>query len=270
MRFPSLLPLLLLVDIATTTPSRPSSSLAHHPTLAHRSPDEFARLHRPLLRFDGSAESFCYPDTATNENNNQCKPFNSSAPIYYNIAFCGDDDAFMKLAWHFWYGKQKGCDPFGVDQGHGDDWEHITINFVRDGDGEYVQDSVTWFQHSGWYTRQNVEASPDVFIGKIAHGSYDNWCDGHGFVWDYDYCAGGCGYWDDFRNDDEGIHWLPESVLQVSEVTDDQVSRVNDYKYFDDPEKNSCAGSDARCIGLDGPCGCWRGSHTFPAPVCDV
>ena len=52
------------------------------------------------------------------------------------------------------------------------------------------------FQHSGWYTRQNVEASPDVFIGKvksshhipfvhsfkfqsnlfqIAHGSYDNW-----------------------------------------------------------------------------------------------
>ena len=30
-------------------------------------------------------------------------------------------------------------------QGHGDDWEHITVNFVRDGEGEYVQDSVTWF-----------------------------------------------------------------------------------------------------------------------------
>ena len=26
-----------------------------------------------------------------------------------------------------------------------------------------------------------------------------------------------------FRNDDEGIHWLPESILHVSEVTDDQV-----------------------------------------------
>ena len=79
-------------------------------------------------------------------------------------------------------------------QGHGDDWEHITVNFVRDGKGEYVQDSVTWllsiillnlhffpglidkvslltsffrFQHSGWYTRQNFEASPDVFIGKV-------------------------------------------------------------------------------------------------------
>ena len=36
---------------------------------------------------------------ATNENNNECKPFNSSAPIYYNIAFCGKNDAFMKLAW---------------------------------------------------------------------------------------------------------------------------------------------------------------------------
>ena len=31
-------------------------------SLAHRSPEEFARLYRPLLRFDGSAESFCYPD----------------------------------------------------------------------------------------------------------------------------------------------------------------------------------------------------------------
>ena len=51
------------------------------------------------------------------------------------------------------------------------------------------------FQHSGWYTRQNVEASPSVYVGKvgscllflsfflsnqshrfqIAHGSYDNW-----------------------------------------------------------------------------------------------
>ena len=31
-------------------------------SLAHRSPEEFARLYRPLLRFDGSADSFCYPD----------------------------------------------------------------------------------------------------------------------------------------------------------------------------------------------------------------
>ena len=31
-------------------------------SLAHRSPEEFARLYRPFLRFDGSADSFCYPD----------------------------------------------------------------------------------------------------------------------------------------------------------------------------------------------------------------
>ena len=61
--------------------------------------------------------------------------------------------------------------------------------------------SIIRFQHSGWYTRENTQANPDVFIGKvlgvsstwsmvnnsltmispnltfsqIAHGSYDNW-----------------------------------------------------------------------------------------------
>ena len=30
--------------------------------------------------------------------------------------------------------------------------------------------------------RYNVDAKPNVWVGKIAHGSYDNWCDGHGLV----------------------------------------------------------------------------------------
>ena len=51
-----LLFLVLVIGLATTLPSPSSLSLAH------RSPDEFARLHRPLLRFDGSAETYCYPD----------------------------------------------------------------------------------------------------------------------------------------------------------------------------------------------------------------
>ena len=93
------------------------------------------------------ADDYCYPDEATNANNNQCKPFDPDAPIYYNIAFCGH---YMKLVWRIWYG-QKGCDPFGVDNGHGDDCEHITINFARKSpDDDWVQDSMTWFQHSGW------------------------------------------------------------------------------------------------------------------------
>ena len=71
---------------------------------------------RPFLRFDGSAQDYCYPDEATNSNNGQCAEFNPEAPIYYKIVRCGD---FLKLAWHFWYGLQRGCDPFGVDHGKG-------------------------------------------------------------------------------------------------------------------------------------------------------
>ena len=107
----------------------------------------------------------------------------------------------LQLAWHVWYGHQKGCDPFGVDHGHDDDWEQITVNFVLEA-GAWLQDSVTFHQHSGHYTRSvrfieisfcsnksnrfagryNVDAQPNVWVGKIAHGSYDNWCDGHGLV----------------------------------------------------------------------------------------
>ena len=144
-----------------------------------------------------------------------------------------------------------------IKQGHGDDWEHITINFVKDGDGEYVQDSVTWLlskhhrppsfslvsfkpkcPHSGSNTavgthgkmwrlalmfsleRWNHLTTYLLFIASnfkvtfsrlptaattigdtmiILYSHSYPWCDGHGFVWDYDYCAGGCGYWDDFR-----------------------------------------------------------------------
>ena len=49
------------------------------------------------------------------------------------------------------------------------------------------------------------------------------------------------------------------------------VFRVNNYKYFDSLAKHSCEGGDWRCVGLDGPCGCWRHDHTFPADqICDV
>jgi len=230
-------------------------------------PESWALQHRPLIRFDGSAQEYCYPAEATNANNGLCTDLNPEAPIYYAIVRCGD---FLKLAWHLWYGHQRGCDPFGVDHGHDDDWEHITINFIRDNQ-TWTQDSVTFHQHSGFYTRRNTQQTPDVYVGKIAHGSYDNWCDGVGFVWEGDYCAGGCGYWDDFRNDDQNSRWLPTNIKHVSEVTDDQVNRVNNYKYFDSLSKHGCEGSDWRCVGLEGPCGCWRSDHTFPADqICDL
>ena len=35
-----------------------------------------------------------------------------------------------------------------------------------------------------------------------------------------------------FRNDETGIHWLPESILHVSEVTDDEVTCENGYSSY--------------------------------------
>merc|ERR1712154_311857 len=126
-------------------------------------PETWAFQHRPLLRFDRSAEEYCYPDRATNTNNGQCAGFSPEAPVYYKVVRCGD---FLKLAWHLWYGLQRGCDPLGVDHGHDDDWEHITINFIRDNQ-TWVQDSVTFHQHGGHYTRRNQQQNPDVTWARL-------------------------------------------------------------------------------------------------------
>jgi hypothetical protein len=47
----------------------------------------------------------------------------------------------------------------------------------------YVSDSVTWYQHNGWYTRQNTELNPTVYVGRNSHGSYDNPCHSYTFPW---------------------------------------------------------------------------------------
>ena len=52
MAIPSLPFCLLIVGLVSTELQLPQLAL-----------EEFARLHRPLLRFDGSAEEFCFPDT---------------------------------------------------------------------------------------------------------------------------------------------------------------------------------------------------------------
>ncbi|XP_073232419.1 uncharacterized protein [Porites lutea] len=225
----------------------------------------FARAHIPYLRFDGGARAkHCWPDEAKDSNDGKCKDFNSKAPIYYDVVDCADK--YRKLVWWFWYGRQNPCT--GSSGAHDNDWEHITINFIKDGSGAWKQDSVTWFQHDGWYTRRNTAKSPSVYVGKNAHGSYDNWCDGRGFVWEQDYCAGGCGYWDDFRNDKKGRRWTPTNIKHVSEVTGRVANRIKDEKYFDDTRLNRCIGANSRCV--KGPCGCWRNNHTFPAPKCNV
>jgi len=233
-------------------------------------PLQWALEHRPFFHFDVRAENSCFPDEATNYNNGKCNKFNVDAPVYYKIIRCGD---FLKLAWHLWYGLQKGCDPLGVDDGHDDDWEHITINFVRNGN-LWEQDSVTYSQHGGFYTRNNKQQHPDVYVGRVAHGHYDSWCDNAdtGWSWwsNHNYCTGICGYWEDFRLDNEQTRWMPTNIKHISEVKDDQVNRVTKYKYFDLEEKHSCDGVPWRCVGALTFCACWRNNHVFHAPICDI
>ena len=77
---------------------------------------------------------------------------------------------------------------------------------------------------------------PNIYVGKNAHGSYDNWCDGVGFSWEQDFCAGGCLYWDGFRNDNSNSRWSPSNILHVSAVTGDVVNRITGVKYFNNPK----------------------------------
>ncbi|KAK3738447.1 hypothetical protein QZH41_017082, partial [Actinostola sp. cb2023] len=133
---------------------------------------EFAENHVPVFRFDREARALhCWPDEANDANNGTCKDFNLQAPIYYDIRDC--KGKYRKLVWWLWYGMQMPC--FGRDA-HDNDWEHITINFIKDSTGSWKQDSVTWYQHDGWYTRKNTDGEPSVYIGRTAHGCYDNWC----------------------------------------------------------------------------------------------
>ena len=201
---------------------------------------EFAWIHRPILKFDAGAynQETCFPDQATDSNNNVCKKFNPEAPIYYKKIQCGN---FLKLVWHFWYGQQTPCTNIeGIDSSSGltklanniltqeNDWERITINFVWE-DGEWVQDSVTFYQYDGWYTRKTKsnKPNPEVWVGKTSHGSYDTGCDGKSW-WkplSVEFCQGGCGYWDDFRNANSRTEWFPTNIQALSEVSGEEVTR---------------------------------------------
>ena len=186
---------------------------------------EFAWRHRPILKFDGGAynQDTCFPDQATDSNNNVCKKFNPTAPIYYKIIQCGN---FLKLVWHVWYGLQRPC--IGNFGGRGNNWERIIINFVKE-NGAWIQDSFTFYQHEGWYTRKTKsnEPNPEVWVGKISHGSYDTGCDGK-LSWkllSIEYCQGGCGYWDDFRNANPKTEWLPTNIQALSKISGEDVTR---------------------------------------------
>ena len=159
----------------------------------------------PTFHFDRANK--CYPTSCS--NNGQCSDFSSNAPVYYRSYECSND-RYAITYWLF-YGMQKAC--FLSFGSHDNDWEHVTVNFIRSGPN-WAQDSVVFHQHGGHYTRMAKygKASADVYVGKIAHGSYHNTCCGGGCD---EYCHGGCEYFHDFRN--PGRSWRPTNLLEYSE-----------------------------------------------------
>ena len=62
---------------------------------------------------------------------------------------------------------------------------------------------------------------PDVYVGRVAHGHYDSWCDNAdtGWSWwsNHNYCTGICGYWEDFRYEMLLIKGNSHSILGKNE-----------------------------------------------------
>lgn len=221
------------------------------PTLALPDPADWV----PTIRFDGSAASHCYPDEPSTDHNGRCvTTFNPDAPVFWEGQWCSSNS--YKLAYWIWYGWQQEC---MIGQGsHDDDWEHVVLNFDYRTADVFEIESVTFFQHSGWYTRQQTSTNLDVWVGKVGHGSYHCRCDGTGFLWDPEYCQGGCGYWDDFRNDTNGIQWRPTNLVPLREAgpMGDRVQN-QDYRNL-----AACNGSSDRVLTT---AGCWQNDfHLWP------
>lgn len=209
----------------------------------------------PVYFFDGNGPEYCLPDWPSSTNNNNCRTsFLENTPSFVQYNICGMDEVYT---FWLWYGDQKRCIII-FDKGHDDDWEHVSV-FVRDGK---VQ-KVTYFQHTGQYTRRRgtFEMSgerPHVYVGKVGHGSYHARCDGKcsfvdlitkGCLGSVNYCQGGCGYWDDFRNPGPKLARYNMHELKPGDKIDG-ISRPNR-----DICVKSCDGSGARLLTISG---CWQ------------
>ncbi len=215
-----------------------------------------ANKYRPIYKFDGSASSYCYPDYPSQANDGRCvTSMNSRSPVYVQQSACG---SYTVYTYYLWYGKQKGCIAV-FDKGHGNDWERVSV-YVQNGQAK----KVIFHQHSGHYTRRRGEFQRDgerviVYIGKVAHGSYHHQCDGkcsaseffkYGCVGTVNYCQGGCGYWDDYRNPGLTLDNAQVQPLQPGET-------INGIKRPDREicSVSSCKGSGSRLLTTSG---CWQ------------
>lgn len=129
-------------------------------------------------------------------------------PTYFRIANCGYPHApQLRIEYWWFYGKQQDADA-GCGQDHPADWEHVMVTTSLGWDDIAA---VTYYQHSGHYTRIHGKSNtnfgravwstegythPVVYVGKTAHGSYH---DSGG--------SGTCLYYEDWRNPSANTIW---------------------------------------------------------------
>ncbi len=217
-----------------------------------------ASKYRPIYKFDSSASHFCYPDTATSGNDGRCiTSLNQQSPVYTQQTTCG---SYTVFSYNLWYGKQKPCIAL-FDKGHGNDWERVSV-FVQGGQVK----KVAYHQHNGFYTRkrgtfEREGERPIVYIGLVSHGSYHHRCDGkcsfieffkYGCLGTVNYCQGGCGYWDDFRNPGPTLRDVQVMDLQPGK-TISGLKRADGYTCT----QATCKGTRSRLLTTSG---CWQNS----------
>lgn len=133
----------------------------------------------------------------------------NNVPTYWKASMCGNQ---IRILYWWFYGKQDCCDD--VQGAHKGDWERIMV--ILSEDTTRIA-AVTFYQHSGWYTRLGErdgfklteDTHPVVYVGRQAHGSY------HYKAYDQSCC-----YWADHRNG-EGPHlssW--ENLIRLQSVSE--------------------------------------------------
>ena len=168
-----------------------------------------APMFAPQLRFDGGADNF--PMSAQDYYNEvivtgrwenptweekwlgwpqmENIALSDSVPTYYRAVRTMNNQ--VRILYWWFYGYQKPC---FLNQGrHNGDWEQVMVTLSEDATEVAA---VTFWQHSGWYTRLAYsdgqacppptsdfdlcsfelfdQTHPVVYVGRIAHGSYSS------------------------------------------------------------------------------------------------
>ncbi|PXF41168.1 hypothetical protein BWQ96_09110 [Gracilariopsis chorda] len=213
-----------------------------------------ARPYLPIFRFDDDAGGWCFPDDKEAQRDKVCNGrFDRRAPVYVHSKQCGQYTVYQ---YNLWYGWQKGCvnQLFGGGR-HGDDNEYVQV-WTLGPSGPVAR--VRYNQHNGYYFREPGRGAemhgsrPVVYIGKIAHGAYHRGCTG-GKFWQTlipnrgtDFCVGGCAYWDDFRNSEDGNFVMDEGTLRKDpsprEIDCDAPNCTPGHNSWRSPKSAACFG----------------------------